>query len=73
MGTTALNYSKGDEIDVTIDRPGLGMDEGIAHLDDNTMVVVVGAGDRVGETVHAVITGRLQTSLGNSFMASLKP
>jgi uncharacterized protein YacL len=36
------------------------------------MVVIVGAGQRVGETVEAVITGKLQTSLGDSLMASAK-
>lgn len=65
-------YHTGDEIVVEIDRIGLGTDEGIAHLPDETMVVVVGAGERVGQTVQAVITRRLQTSLGYSLMASAK-
>jgi uncharacterized protein YacL len=65
-------YQTGDQIVVRIDREGLGVDEGIAHLPDETMVVIVGAGQRVGETVEAVITGKLQTSLGDSLMASAK-
>jgi uncharacterized protein YacL len=65
-------YHTGDEIVVEIDRDGLGADEGIAHLPDETMVVIVGAGARVGQKVQAVITGRLQTSLGYSLMASAK-
>jgi uncharacterized protein YacL len=62
----------GDQITLTIDREGLGLDEGIGHLPDETMVVIIGAGERVGQTVDAIITGRLQTSLGESFMASAK-
>ena len=65
-------YHNGDEIVVQIDRDGLGVDEGIAHLPDETMVVIVGAGQRVGETIEAVITGKLETSLGESLMASAK-
>jgi uncharacterized protein YacL len=65
-------YSTGDEIQVMIDREGLGLDEGIAHLEDETMVVVVGAGERVGQIVQAIITGNAQTSLGNSLIASAK-
>lgn len=68
----ATSYHTGDEIVVRIDREGLGLDEGIAHLPDETMVVIIGAGEHVGETVSAVITGHLQTSLGESLMASAK-
>lgn len=66
-------YRAGDEIIVQIDREGLGLGEGIGHLPDETMVVIVGASERVGETVEAVITGKLYTSLGTSLMASAKP
>ncbi len=65
-------YQTGDEIVVKIDRQGLRINEGIAHLPDETMVVIVGAGESVGETVEAVITGKLQTSLGNSLIACTK-
>jgi uncharacterized protein YacL len=65
-------YHRGDEILVRIDREGLGIDEGIAHLPDETMVVVVGAGQRVGQDVEAIVTADMQTSLGNSLMAAAK-
>jgi len=65
-------YKSGDEITVKVDRQGLGVDEGIGHLPDETMVVILGAGERVGETIEAVITGKVQTSLGDSFIASAK-
>jgi uncharacterized protein YacL len=65
-------HHAGEEIVVVVDRQGLCQDEGIAHLPDDTMVVVLGAGERVGQTVEAVVTGTLQTSLGVSLMASAK-
>ena len=67
-----MRYRTGDEITIMVDREGLGMDEGIAHLPDETMVVVVGAGSLVGETVDAVVTGVAQTSLGDCLVASAK-
>lgn len=65
-------YQTGDEIVLKIDRRGICGNDGIAHLPDETMVVILGAGAKVGEMVEAVITGKLQTSLGNSLIASAK-
>jgi len=67
-----VHYRAGDEITIMVDREGLGVDEGIAHLPDDTMVVVVGAGARVGETVDAIVRGTVQTSLGDCLLASAK-
>jgi uncharacterized protein YacL len=67
-----MRYRTGDEISITVDREGLGLDEGIAHLPDETMVVVIGAGSNVGQTVDAVVTSILQTSLGDCLLASAK-
>jgi uncharacterized protein YacL len=67
-----MRYRTGDEISITVDREGLGLDEGIAHLPDETMVVVIGAGTSVGQTVDAVVTSILQTSLGDCLLASAK-
>lgn len=67
-----IRYHSGDEIVVKIDRDGLGLDEGIGHLPDETMVVILGAGQRVGEDVQAIVTGQVQTSLGSSIIASAK-
>lgn len=64
-------YHRGDEIRVRVERAGIEPNEGIAHLDE-TMVIVLGAGPRVGETVDAVVTNDIQTSLGNSLIAALK-
>ncbi len=65
-------YNAGDEIIVTVDRASLSVGDGIAHLPDETMVVVLGAEDHVGSTIRAVVTNVLQTSLGDSLMAYVK-
>ena len=67
-----MAYFRGDEIEVTIDREGLGPDEGIAHLPDETMVVIVGAGGMVGESVQATVVNIQQTPLGASLLANAK-
>ena len=67
-----MGYSPGDEIEVVVDREGLGSDQGIGHLPDNTMVVIVGAGARVGESVQATVMGFEQMRLGVSVLANAK-
>lgn len=67
-----MGYSPGDEIEVVVDREGLGPDQGIGHLPDDTMVVIVGAGTRVGESVRATVIGFEQMRLGASLLANAK-
>jgi len=67
-----MNYCSGDEIEVVIDRDGLGLDEGIGHLADDTMVVIIGAGGRVGEAVQATVVGVERTPVGASVLANAK-
>jgi len=67
-----MKYQTGDEIVLKIDRQAISGNDGIAHLPDETMVVIHGAGAKVGEIVEAVITGKFQTPLGNSLIASVK-
>lgn len=64
-----MGYRPGEELVVTVDREGLDPGEGIGHLADETMVVIVGAGARVGEAVEVVVSKILETSLGTSLMA----
>jgi uncharacterized protein YacL len=40
------------------------MDQGVAYLDDGTMVVVERGKDRIGETLQIVVTSVLQTVAG---------
>jgi len=67
-----MDYCCGDEIEVVIDRDGLGLDEGIGHLPDETMVVIVGAGGKVGTAVQATVMGVERTPLGASVLANAK-
>ncbi len=67
-----MEYKKGEEIEIIIDRDGLGIDEGIGHLPDDTMVVIYGAGGKVGESVQATIVGIQNTYLGSSLIANAK-
>ncbi len=65
-----MNYDRGDEIEVVIDREGLGPDAGIGHLPDDTMVVIFGAGGMVGQPVRARVMQVAQTALGQSLLAN---
>lgn len=67
-----MDYTHGDEIVVVIDREGLGVDQGIGHLADETLVVIAGAGGKVGESVEATVMGMVRTPLGNSVLAYAK-
>ena len=67
-----MSYRNGEQIEVVIDRQGLDINEGIGHLSDNTMVVIVGAGNKVGEAVQATVVNVAMTPLGASVMAYAK-
>jgi len=54
----------GEEMTVTIVREGKEPEQGVAYLDDGTMVVVERGKDRLGETVAVVVTSVLQTVAG---------
>ncbi|MDH7600536.1 MAG: hypothetical protein QHI38_00130 [Armatimonadota bacterium] len=67
-----MDYRQGDEIEVVIDREGLGVDQGVGHLPDNTLVVIVGAAGKVGQSVQATIVAVERTPLGASILANAK-
>ena len=54
----------GEELTVQIVREGKEPGQGVAYLDDGTMIVVENGRRYVGETVTAVVTTVLQTSAG---------
>ncbi len=64
-----MSYLRGEEIEVVIERNGLADDAGIGYLPDETMVLIVGGGGRVGESVSATIVGVERTPLGSSLVA----
>ncbi len=54
----------GEELLVTIVREGKEPDQGVAYLDDGTMVVVEHGKERIGETLRLNVTSVLQTVAG---------
>ena len=65
-------FTPGEELVVEVEREGLDPGEGIGHLPDETMVVIVGGASKVGEQIEVIISRILETSLGNSVMAHPK-
>jgi uncharacterized protein YacL len=62
----------GEEMNVQIVREGKEPGQGVAYLDDGTMIVVEGGRAHVGELVTAVVTTVLQTSAGRMIFTKLK-
>lgn len=67
-----MNYSRGEEIEVVIDRDGLADDAGIGYLPDETMVLIVGGAGRAGQSIQATIVSVEQTPLGASLVANAR-
>ncbi len=65
-------FATGETLRVQITKPGREPGQGLAYLDDGTMVVVEGAGDKVGERVSAAVTSHLQTQVGRMVFAQLE-
>lgn len=64
-------YLPGEELMVTVVKEGKEPGQGVAYLDDGTMVVVEHAARFVGQTVPAVVTSALQTSAGKMIFSDL--
>jgi uncharacterized protein YacL len=62
----------GEELAVNIVREGKEPGQGIAYLDDGTMVVVENARRHVGETVTATVSSVLQTVQGKMIFGNLR-
>jgi uncharacterized protein YacL len=54
----------GEEMTVTVVREGKEPEQGVAYLDDGTMVVIERGKDRIGETIPVTVTSVLQTVAG---------
>lgn len=61
----------GEEMTVQIVREGKEPGQGVAYLDDGTMIVVENGRRHVGETVAVVVTTVLQTSAGRMIFTKL--
>jgi len=62
----------GEEMTTQIIRSGKEQGQGVAYLDDGTMIVVDGGRDHVGLTVDVVVTSVLQTAAGRMVFAKMK-
>jgi uncharacterized protein YacL len=60
----------GEEMTVRIARAGKEYNQGVAYLDDGTMVVVDNTRQLVGQTIDVVVTSVLQTSAGRMIFAN---
>ncbi len=59
----------GEELQVRITKEGKEYNQGVAYLDDGTMVVVDNTRHLIGQTVKVLITSVLQTSAGRMIFA----
>ncbi|PYG87979.1 uncharacterized protein YacL [Ruminiclostridium sufflavum DSM 19573] len=59
----------GEEMDVQVVKDGKEAGQGVAFLDDGTMIVVEGGKKYLGETVQVMVTSVLQTSAGRMIFA----
>ncbi|WP_313758340.1 PIN/TRAM domain-containing protein [Tissierella sp.] len=62
----------GEEMLVQVVRDGKELNQGLAYLDDGTMIVVESGRKFIGETIDVVVTSVLQTSAGRMIFAKPK-
>lgn len=62
----------GEEMRTTVIKEGKEMNQGIAYLDDGTMIVIEGARRRIGETLDVIVSSVLQTVAGKMIFATIK-
>ncbi|NLM44500.1 MAG: PIN/TRAM domain-containing protein [Clostridiales bacterium] len=62
----------GEEMIVTVIKDGKETGQGVAYLDDGTMIVVDGGRKFIGETITVVVTSVLQTAAGRMIFAKPK-
>jgi len=60
----------GEELGVRIAKEGKEYNQGVAYLDDGTMVVVDNAKQLIGQNINVVVTSVLQTSAGRMIFAN---
>jgi len=62
-------FLPGERLSLTIAKPGREAGQGLAYLEDGTMVVVEDAAELVGHTVDTQVTSSLQTNMGRMIFA----
>lgn len=82
QGVTVLNINElanalrpvvlpGEPMEVRVSKEGKEYNQGIAYLDDGTMVVIDNAKHMIGQVVKVTVTSVLQTSAGRMIFAKL--
>lgn len=66
-------FLPGERLALTVTKPGREAGQGLAYLEDGTMVVIEEAGSLVGRTVEVTVTSNLQTNMGRMIFARLEP
>ncbi len=83
QGVTVLNINElsnaikpvvlpGEDMRLTIVKDGKESGQGIAYLDDGTMIVVEGGRKHIGEEIDVTVTSVLQTAAGRMIFAKQK-
>jgi uncharacterized protein YacL len=62
----------GEELSVQIVKDGKEFGQGVAYLDDGTMIVIEGGREFIGTTLGVIVTSVLQTSAGRMIFARPK-
>ena len=65
-------YQPGEEIHLTLVKPGKDKHQAIGYLSDGTMIVVNQAASFIGQSVDVVISGTLPTAAGRLIFAEMK-
>lgn len=62
----------GEDMDVVVIKDGKEQNQGVAYLDDGTMIVVAEGREHIGKNIRVTVTSVLQTSAGRMIFAKLK-
>ena len=62
----------GEEMRVHVSKEGKEPGQGVAYLEDGTMIVIEGARRFLGEDLVVIVTTALQTAAGRMIFAKLK-
>lgn len=62
----------GEELNVYVVKDGKEQNQGVAYLDDGTMIVVEDGREYVGSQLNVLVTSVLQTSAGRMIFAKRK-
>lgn len=62
----------GEEMTITVIKDGKEYNQGLAYLDDGTMIVVENGKRHIGSTIEVLVTSILQTSAGKMIFAKPK-